>query len=421
MATEVLMPRQGNTVESCLLVSWKKKPGDTVSAGETICEVETDKATVEVPAPESGTVLRLLVKQGDDVPVLAPIAVIGRPDEKPPEPHSTGATPTTATGTSPAAISGAPASSAPAQASSPPGRAGPSALLIGKPAISPRARRLAQSKGLELDGLTGTGPRGRIIERDVRERLAAAPVAASLRVSPAPTTTIAAAQTIPVRGVRKLTAERMRASLSTTAQLTIHMSADATKLLAFRAELKASPPERALSHIGINDMIMFAAAWALRSFPELNAHFLGDRITQFQEVNLGFAVDTSRGLLVPVIRRADGLSLRAVSSECSRLAAACRDGKATPEDLSGATFTTTNLGAIGVEYFTPVLNPPEVGILGICAIQPKPIQSGTSVEFRPHIGLSLTIDHQAVDGAPAARFLAALCDAVARFDLLLAE
>jgi len=418
MAIEVLMPRQGNTVESCILVSWKKHEGDTVAEGETLCEVETDKATFEVPAPQAGLVLRLLSKEGDDVPVLTPIAILGAPGET--------------------AVDAPRAQAAPSAASVPPRETqapAPSPAPVGaartgmrKRAISPRARRLAEMNGVAVAGVQGSGPGGRIIERDVRAAMtgrtaapakagagAGAPAAATAAGGAAPFTEM------PVRGVRKLTAERMRASLAGTAQLSLDMSANAARLLAYRAEVKGSAPERGLSGISINDMVLFSVSRVLRSFPEMNAHFLGDRIRQWSRVNLGFAVDTPRGLLVPVIRNADSLSLKALSAETTRLAAQCRDGKINPDELSGATFTVSNLGSLGVEHFTPVLNPPEVGILGVCAIQPRPVQSGTEVSLVPHIVFSLTIDHQAVDGAPAARFLAALCDAVSQFDLLLAE
>jgi pyruvate dehydrogenase E2 component (dihydrolipoamide acetyltransferase) len=416
MAIEVLMPRQGNTVESCILVSWKKHEGDTVAEGETLCEVETDKATFEVPAPQAGRVLRLLAKEGDDVPVLTTIAILGAPGEAVAEaPRGKAASEATASASPKEAQAPAPSFAAVAAARTETGRR----------AISPRARRLAQINGVAVSGLQGSGPGGRIIERDVRAAMAGVTDLSARAGAPTPAQaspqSAASFTEMPVRGVRKLTADRMKASLAGTAQLSLDMSANAARILAYRAEVKASAPERGLSGISINDMVLFAVSRVLRCFPEVNAHFLGDKIRQWSHVNLGFAVDTPRGLLVPVIRNADGLTLKGLSARATRLAAACRDGKVNPDELSGATFTVTNLGSLGVEHFTPVLNPPEVGILGVCAIQPKPVQSGTEVSFAPHIMFSLTIDHQAVDGAPAARFLAALCGAVSQFDLLLAE
>jgi pyruvate dehydrogenase E2 component (dihydrolipoamide acetyltransferase) len=438
MATEVRMPRQGNTVESCLLISWKKKIGDQVSEGETLCEVETDKATFEVPAPKGGTILAVLRKEGDDVPVLDLIAVIGVPGEdissivsgagtRASEDSVTapraGAQPSMAV-----PASGHPwprADSQPSAAASVPRRRG---------SISPRARRLAEAEGIDASMLTGTGPGGRVIERDVRaaldsratqkadspERGSGTASSKTLRTfvgesAPEPVTEI------PVRGMRKLIAERMHGSLSSTAQLTMDMSADASKILAYRAAIKASPMKRDLYRITINDMVMFAAARTLRAFPEMNAHFLGDRILRFAGVHLAFAVDTPRGLVAPVIRDAHALSLRVLSAEAWRLADAALSGKIAPEELAGGTFTVTNLGGLGVERFTPVLNPPQAAILGVCAIIPRATEVEGEVKLVSRIGLSLTIDHQAVDGAPAARFLSALCAGIAHFDLLLAE
>jgi pyruvate dehydrogenase E2 component (dihydrolipoamide acetyltransferase) len=417
MAIEVRMPRQGNTVESCLLLSWKKKAGDPVSAGETLCEVETDKATFEVPAPESGTILAILRKEGDDVPVLEPIAVIGAPGE------DFSAIVSGGEGTAPRA----PAAQAPAALAA---SGAPTADVKARSAssVSPRARRMAEAEGIDASALAGTGPGGRVIERDIRAALerreaqaAGAPGTRAER-APSPAGPASGSVTeIPVRGMRKLIAERMRGSLSSTAQLTMDMSADAGGILAYRAALKASPADLGVSGITINDMVMFAVARTLRAFPEMNAHFLGDRILRFDRVHLGFAVDTPRGLMAPVIRDAHLLSLRALSAETRRLAEAALAGRIVPEELAGGTFTVTNLGNLGVERFTPVLNPPQAAILGVCAILPRPREVGGEIKLVPHIGFSLTIDHQAIDGAPAARFLSALCAAIVRFNVLLAE
>ncbi len=175
-----------------------------------------------------------------------------------------------------------------------------------------------------------------------------------------------------------------------------------------------------LQGITINDLVMLVTARTLKDFPEMNAHWLGDTIKQFKSVHLGCAVDTPRGLMVPVIRFADTLSLKALGTESKRLFGKCMEGQIDPEELSGGTFTITNLGAMGIESFTPVLNKPEVGILGVCAVQPKPVMKGDGVEFIPHMGLSLTFDHQATDGAPAGRFLKALVANLENIDLVLA-
>ena len=211
----------------------------------------------------------------------------------------------------------------------------------------------------------------------------------------------------------------MLQSLQTTAQLTLNASADARALQALRKRLKESPESMGVRGITINDLVLLAVARTLPSFPTLNALFTGETIQQYKQVHLGVAVDTPRGLLVPVIRGASGLTLRQLAGEAKRLAAGAQEGKISPDELTGGTFTVTNLGAFGVESFTPILNPPQVAILGVCNIQPKPAEVDGEVRFIPHIGLSLTINHQVVDGAPAARFLQALGQAIAQIDLLL--
>lgn len=466
MPTSVVMPKQGNTVESVIIVDWKKRVGETVEVGDVLCEVETDKATMEVPSPVAGVLLKTLYNVGDEVPVMTTIAWIGEPGEAAPDGEGEAvrskevASPSVPSAASPEAPAAAPS---------------PASAAELRPPISPRARHLAERKGVDTGGLTGSGPGGRIIERDVQAALAAqpklTPVAKAMvaeggyavpaqgsgpggrvtskdlvrageqksrragevleRIPPAGAAqapvSIAApsplapgeVEIIPVKGVRKVIAERMLQSLQTTAQLTIHASADARALQALRKRLKESPEAMGLRGITINDLVLFAVARTLPAYPGLNALFTGTEIHQYRSVHLGVAVDTPRGLMVPVIRAAEALSLRQLSAEAKRLATACLESKITPDELTGGTFTVTNLGAFGVESFTPVLNPPQVAILGVCAIQPKAVEVDGEIRFIPHIGLSLTINHQVVDGAPAARFLQALGQAIAAVDLLL--
>ena len=383
MATEVLMPRQGQSVESCTIIEWQVQEGDVVEEGQPVCDIETDKAAFEVEAPASGTVLGIFYPVDADVEVLKTIAVIGEPGED--------------------ISSLRPADQEPGTQASASG-------------ASPRAKKRAAEKGVDAAGLTGSGPHGRVIERDV---IAAQPAS----ISPAALAADFPGNTkeVPVKGVRKLIAERMHASLQNTAQLTHHASADARVVLAYRKQCKAAPEEAGLGGISINDSVMYATIRTLVEFPELNAHWLGDRIVQFENVHLGLAVDTERGLVVPVIRNANHMSLGQLSTAAGKLAQDCINGNIDPDALQGGTFTVTNLGALGIEAFTPVLNAPEVGILGVCAIQPKPVIIGTETGFVPHLGLSLTFDHCAVDGAPAARFLASLRDKLAGFESLLEQ
>jgi pyruvate dehydrogenase E2 component (dihydrolipoamide acetyltransferase) len=454
MATEILLPRQGQSVESCIIVEWKKKVGDTIKVGDIIAEVETDKANFEVESTADGVLLKCLFQADDDVAVLTPIALVGNKGEdisgyKMPEGSSN---------SEPVAEASAPVAPVAAPTATPVPQAVAPVAAGTSTASSPRARRLADSKGVVVASLHGTGPGGRVIERDVQAAQAntapispaaqaalgsgslqapafgsgiggrilaadlfaagSAPVAGATKAACATGPTV---KEIPVKGVRKVVAERMMSSLSTTAQLTLNASADAREILSYRSKLKNSPEAWGLSGVSINDLILYVTARTLGAHVELNAHFLGTKILQFSGVNLGFAVDTPRGLLVPVIKNADRLSLKALASESKRLASACIAGNADPADLSGGTFTVTNLGAMGIESFTPVLNAPEVAILGVCNVQPKPVMKGDEVSFIPHMGLSLTFNHAATDGAPAARFLKDISERIAQISLSLAD
>lgn len=461
MAKEIVMPRQGNTVESCVILEWKKNEGDNLSEGDVICEVETDKATFEVETPDAGIFLKMLFEEGADVPVLTPIAVVGQKGEdvssfKPGLAQDTAETPGgEAKGPRTATVD---AGSKQPDLTAPIDAGVENSIQAGeKIAISPRARKLADRNSFDYRGLRGigTGPGGRIIERDINAALSSSepltPSAAAVRagtglaapqrgtgiggrvrvedlVRSEPTgANFSGALEFPgtfgetaVKGVRKLVGERMHASLQSTAQLTMHTSADARQILGYRKKLKASPGELGLQGITINDLVLYATVRTLARFPALNAHFLGDKILTFKHIHAAFAVDTPRGLMVPVVRFAETLSLKALAEETKRLSTACLAGNINPDELSGGSITVTNLGILGIEMFTPVLNAPQVSILGVCSIQPKPVMNGDVVDYVPHIGLSLTIDHQAVDGAPAARFLKELADAVAGFDLVLA-
>ena len=432
MATPVIMPRQGQSVESCILTEWKVNVGDQVAEGDVLAVIETDKASFDLESTASGTVLALFWEADDDVPVLANVAAIGNEgediEEFRPEGQSTASAPA-AEAPAAAATPATPAASAapiPVAATS-----APSGGFVASAGVSPRARRLAHKHGIDAESLPGSGPNGRVIERDVegaisgRPRLSATARARSLSgdlESPARGTGLAGmvrsddlkvpgsvegAEVTPVKGIRKVIAERMIQSLSTTAQLTLHASFELTKAQAYRKERL----DAGQSKVSLNDVIAHAIVQSLKEHPDLNAHFLGDRIATFEKVHLGVAVDTPKGLLVPVIRDASDMSIEKISAEVKNLAGACREGTISPDNLSGGSFTLTNLGMLGVETFTPVLNAPEVAILGVGGIvlKPKRTEDG-SVEYVDTLPLSLTIDHQAVDGAPAARFLQTLVE-----------
>jgi len=405
MAIPVLMPKQGQSVESCLIIKWNKKVGDKVKAEEAICEVETDKAVFEVEAPEAGTILKIFYKEGDDVPVLNTIAIIGQSGEEIDHliPQKT--------------VSVSKEEYVEKQKAITPDESvkkiKPS-FGDGLISISPLARRFAEKKGIDFSQLIGSGPGGRIIKRDVEKALSEGEPLIPSTVSKK---FFGPVKEIPTEGVRKIISERMLTSLQSTAQLTLNTSVDASNLLACRKSLKSSPQMKGLSKININDFLLYIVANILLKFKNMNAHFLKDKILEFEHVHLGFAVDSPRGLMVPIIHNAHLLSLEEISQEARRLNTACQEETILPDELTGGTFTVTNLGTMGIESFTPVLNVPQVAILGICSISLKPIMRDNEIEFIPHMGLSLTFDHRAVDGAPAAKFLQELNTVIANFDL----
>ncbi len=403
--------------ETRTIIAWTREIGDPVSSGETICEVETDKATVEIESQADGVLVAKLFDVGEEITEDGPIAMVGTAEEI----GSTEAGVADAD-TKPAdAAPPAPAEPAAPAAPAPTPAAPTAADAPRRLAVSPRARKRAAELSVTPTGLTGTGPGGRIIERDVLAAAAAAPAAAPAQ-PPVPTPAPSAAdQVIPVRGARRLVAERMHASLRDTAQLTMTSYADATRLLQLRAAFKTADPQFEMSDVTLNDLLLFAVARTLTEHPELNATCRygegGLEILRSAAVHLAFAVDTPRVLMVPVIRDAAGLRVRELSASAADLAERCREGSITPAELSGGTFTVSNLGSFGVESFTPILNPPQAAILGVGAVTWRPIGEQ---EVQQQIALSLTIDHRLIDGAPAARFLQTLCARIAELDVLLA-
>jgi len=292
--------------------------------------------------------------------------------------------------------------------------------FVSKIRISPRARCMALANGISLQGLQGSGPNGRIIVRDVESADSSMPkveLAAVNTVKPVPAVSVPAFAPIssnddfvvsPMSNMRKLIAKGMHASLQNSAQLTHHTSADARKLLELRASYKVRAEKGEIPNITLNDLVCYATIRALEIMPAINSHFLGDRIKTFKKVHLGIAVDTDRGLMVPVIRNADDLKLKALATLMKTMAENCRKGNVDPELLrsENASFTISNLGVYGIELFTPVLNLPQSGILGVNTITYRPADIGNGIiGFIPVIGLSLTYDHRALDGAPASAFL----------------
>lgn len=421
MAQAVIMPRQGQSVESCIITEWKKKEGDEVREGDILFSYETDKASFDEEAKVGGTLLKILAQEGDDVPVLQNVAVIGAPGENIDEFIQAEAQSETASATQPSSPAAQEVSGAAARP-----EAAQTVRADGRLAASPRARALAAEQGLNVADAAPTGPSGRIIERDVRKLMAEGPTQAAK--APAAAASVAPAagaasdyEDVKLSNVRKVIAKSMHASLQNMAQLTITSSFDATEILAYRSRVKETRGMLGLENITLNDIVMFAVSRVLTDHPDLNAHYLDDHMRLFHHVNLGFAVDTPRGLLVPTIFNADTLTLNELAQQARNLAARAQDGAISPDDLSGATFTVTNLGSFGVESFTPVVNPPQVAILGVNTLVTQIDDvDGLAVPYKA-MPLSLTFDHRAVDGAPSAKFLQALCRGLADFPMLLAK
>ena len=428
MAEIIIMPKQGQSVESCIITEIKKK-GDVVKKGDILFSYETDKASFEEEAPADGVVLEIFCDEGDEVPVLENVMVIGQPGEKAPLTPQTDSPPTPQKGDLEVQQSVIIEVQVPNVVTSNPPR--------GAGGLSPRAKNLAAAEAIDASQLSGSGPNGRVIEKDVKAALENRPkltplakvIAAEEGVQPQGAGsglagTAKAADLLPppvnaVYGVdyedkklsnmRKLIAKAMHTSLQNSAQLTHHLGADARNIQNLRKKAKAAFEAGTLSaNLTINDFVCFAVVKALKKFPNVNSHFLGDSMRLFNKVHLGLAVDTERGLMVPAVRNADDLSIIGLSNQLKEVANACKKGAIDPELLAAesATFTVSNLGNYGVEIFTPVINLPQSAILGVNTIVPRPKDLGDGVYgFVPYIGLSLTYDHRALDGGEATRFL----------------
>jgi len=393
MPTDVIVPPVGTNVDTVVLAAWYKGEGDTVARDEPLFAVETDKATLDVESPASGTLRQVACPVGAEVSVLKRIAVIVAPDEVLAPANADETSPPVAP---PAPVAGS-ATGIDAAAAPPPERI----------FISPRAKRLAVERGLEWRPLRGTGPEGAIVERDVRAALEAS-------VS-APSEEEEVLETIPMVGVRAVLFERMARSAAETASVTLTTETDATALVELRARLKADGVA-----VSYNDLLLSILGHALREHPRLNASLVENVIKVWRRIHVGLAVETDRGLLAPVVRDVDRKRPGDLARETAALIAAAREGRIRPEDLRGGTFTLTNLGMYGVDAFTPVINLPETAILGVGRIKPQwEVREGQMVE-RQKVWLSLTFDHRLVDGGPAARFLQRVAQRIEKPHLLLA-
>jgi pyruvate dehydrogenase E2 component (dihydrolipoamide acetyltransferase) len=417
------MPRLGNTVEDCLLAAWRKHKGDAVAAGEVIAEIETDKTNFDLTAPVDGVLVETFFEEGALVPVFTVICAIGSMGEnvndlRPKSPDATREPRVAVPAAEPSATAASPAPDS-------------NGVPIESARLSPRARRFAREHDFHPGTVDGTGPGGRVLEGDLRRLMHSSPRPLSATAEPSEAAQVASAagpgagaqetaglvistdrgaSVARMSSMRQRIASRLKESLSSTAQYTLNGSANASGLLAVRKKMKASPP---VEEVNINDLVVFCTVRALLQVPDLNAELVDGVLYRHASVHIGFACDTDRGLVVPVVPEAQDLSLLGLARRMKQLAAQAVEGSIALDDLSGGTFTVTNLGSLGVESFTPVLNPPQVAILGVNAIGLKLVRKPDgNVELIDSIGLSLTVDHQVVDGAPGARFLNVLRDKI---------
>ena len=394
MATGVLLPKQGLQMVEGKIVRWLRKPGDTVAEGDPLVEIETDKATIEVPAPVAGVLLALLRKEGETVPVAETIAVVGAPGENISSftPGPTG--PRAEAGAAPTgAPSGAGATAGDRRAPAAPG--GPGSRLF----ATPRARMAAEKAGVDLRAVAGSGPDGLVIERDVT-RHAQGSASKAPKSAGAPEGAGAGSLAAPTR-MRSIIARRMKESLDTAAQAEMQVDVDCTEIARLREGLRGDGKP-----VTVTDILVKIVAHALRRHPLLNSSWMPAGILRRTEVNIGVAIALEEGLVVPVIRDADTLSLGKISAACRELIAKAREGKLSPRDMEGAGFTISNLGMLGIDRFTAIINQPESAILAVGRIVDRPVVVDRAVVARPLMTLTLSYDHRLIDGAPAARFLA---------------
>ncbi len=408
MATKVFMEALSPTMEEGRLAKWLKNEGDTVKAGDVLAEVETDKAIMELVARGDGILRKRLISEGATAPVSSLIGVIGAKDE------DISALVAGAGGAAPvAAAPAAPAVAAPmagevarpaASPHVPPSPVVSPVATGGRALASPLARRIAGEKGLDLAGLQGSGPNGRIIKRDIEAAAAVSrqpsTVSRPLAVAGAEYSDISLTQ------IRKTIAKRLAESIGPIPTFYLTAEFDLERAAEMRAAMAAMGDEYKVS---FNDIILKATATALAQHPEVNAHWLGDRIRYWNAVHLGMAVATDDGLIVPVIFNAEQKRLSEISAESKALARRARERKLKPEEFTGSTFSVSNLGMMQIEQFTAIINPPECGILAIGAIEDKPVRGEDgSVSFRKKLRVTMSCDHRAVDGAVGARFLQTL-------------
>lgn len=454
----ILMPKAGNSVEECILGAWRINVGDTVKRGDIIAEAETDKTSIEIEATASGEVLALLGSEGDLVPVLTAICLVG--------PAGTDVSGYKAASAEAPVAAAAEAPKAATPAAAPAAASASQAPATAGGHLSPRARKFVAEHPFVMGEIAGSGAQGRVIESDVIAAYqssphltpaAAAMVAAGAKApstgtgsngeitaedienfakgvvaAPAPSAAAAPAPAAPVKAegddvitekpfsrIRTVIAKRLQESLQTMAQYTLNCEADVTGLLSLRKRIKASGEKLGLANINIGDMVMYAVIRTLQQVPELNGEFSDNVVKLHSAVHMGFACDTPKGLLVPVLHHSDKMSLAEMCRQVKSLAKSANAGNLAPDLMNGATFTVSNLGSFGIINFTPVISAPQIAMLGVGKTLLRPVRRADgTVEYRDYMQFSLTMNHMVVDGAPGARFLQTLCANIENFELV---
>ncbi len=456
MATAIVMPKAGNSVEECLLSKWRIKVGDVIAEKDIICDIETDKSAIEVEASAGGTVLALFGSEGDLIPVLQTIVVVGNPGEdfSALVPGGAEAAP---------AVAPAPAAAEVVVEAAPVATAAPAAAVAGDNApMSPRARKFVAEHPFVVPKIAGSGAGGRIIEADVEAAYRTSPKLSSAAAAmladgvaapaagtgpggmilasdmgkpaaaPAPAAKPAEAPVVaaspatedvvtekPFTQIRKIIAKRLHESLATMAQYTLNAEADVTGLLELRAKIKDNGEKLGLANINIGDMVMYAVIKALQKHPEINGEFADNVVKLHSSVNMAFACDTPRGLMVPVLHNSQNMSLAEMSKTVKVLAKQANDGNLNPDLMAGGTFTVSNLGTFGITTFTPVATAPQLAILGVGKTLLRPVRTKSGeVVYKDYMQFSLTLNHMVVDGAPGARFLQTLTNIIENFELV---
>ena len=384
MATQFRLAALGHTMETGRIVEWHVAEGKPVAEGQLLVSIETDKTVVEVNSPVGGTVLRIVGTVDEEYPVGATLAWIGKDDEDVPD-----------------QVADAPSSTQEPTST---------------PRVTPVAERLAERHGIDPSGLTGTGPDGRVTKDDVRRAIEAGtpPETAADRAD------LPGVEISPLVGIRRTTAERLSSNWSVAPHVTEGIEIDATAMATLRENNKKAWQETDAAVPSINDFVLKATTNSLQSHPQLNAALIDNAIHQYLDIHLGVAVEVDAGLVVPVVHDTGSLSLLEIAAAVKRLGNRAQSGQLTPEELDRATFTVTNLGHLGIDWFTPVLNPPQCAILGVGRIRKTPAVEGDSIVARDTMTLVLTFDHRVIDGAPCARFLAELRNQIENPELLLA-